>query len=196
MAQKKRTGWCEDLKIDCPHAEKGVLEIIQGCMEVSWQNQGGVKRLCHDHDPSIIGRFYILLPFASFTLSRLLLCWLVKSIGGSSHFVIFSWHIGSIRTPSESIIVKQFIWKTDVGPTSMKVFDQGRLRRNKASDKAAGSTDQVTQLWRPWSFSVQWHQHCSIWFVQISTQNDRPMPFCNGFHNVSSCFIWIGLFCG
>eukprot|EP00435_Cladocopium_sp_Y103_P075201 s182_g55.t1 len=23
----------EDLKIDCPHAEKGVLEIIQGCME-------------------------------------------------------------------------------------------------------------------------------------------------------------------
>ena len=37
----------------------------------------------------IIGRFYILLPFASFTLSRLLLCWLVKSIGGSSHFVIF-----------------------------------------------------------------------------------------------------------
>ena len=41
MVARNGTGWCEDLKIDCPHAEKGVLEIIQGCMEVTWQNQGG-----------------------------------------------------------------------------------------------------------------------------------------------------------
>ena len=30
----------KDLKIDCPHAEKGVLEIIEGCMEVAWMKVG------------------------------------------------------------------------------------------------------------------------------------------------------------
>ena len=53
------------------------------------KTKGGWNGYARNYDPSIIGRFYILLPFASFTLSRLLLCWLVKSIGGSSHFVIF-----------------------------------------------------------------------------------------------------------
>lgn len=32
--------FAKDLKIDCPHAEKGVLEIIEGCMEVAWMKVG------------------------------------------------------------------------------------------------------------------------------------------------------------
>ena len=36
----------QDLKIDCPHAEREVLQILQGCLEVAWHGMRmlGVKR--------------------------------------------------------------------------------------------------------------------------------------------------------
>jgi hypothetical protein len=78
-------------------------------MEVSWQNQGGVKRLCHDHDP----RNYRAL-LHTFTFRILHIEPTLVVLAGEKYWWVFSfcyisWHIGSIRTPSESIIVKQFI---------------------------------------------------------------------------------------
>ena len=199
---RNSTGWCEDLKIDCPHAEKGVLEIIQGCMEVSWQNQGGWNGYARNYDPSIIGRFYILLPFASFTLSRLLLCWLVKSIGGSSHFVIFLGILEAFARHRNPLLSSSLFERQTSDPLQWKCLTKAGCVETKLLTKLPAAPTKLRNCEDREAFQFN---GISIGLFGLFKSPRRmigpciPCHFATAFimfHHVSSCFIWIGLFCG